>query len=254
MERGVFQLAETVEGDIWGDKFSMEAMHDRISSMARKVIPLRKPGSILNSSPVKSDNNGLPRRYTVLSNPRIPSCPSVPNVPPIVRSAKELKAEREREKAKLEEAFMVYEAVPVGSDAGVMGKGSKDLLLEDDPEMATFLPMLQDYLRVNDINIHETTANGSQATLSIRAEEDNNNDYVWDVFIHRTIPLEIWNQVALLGSVTGVPGDDSYPSDESEIEDEADEDSNDENWYANDYPDEEDSEDEDVYQKYEREW
>jgi hypothetical protein len=77
-----------------------------------------------------------PRRYTVISQPK-PKDPTrrqsvAPTSPPIVRSARELQEEREREAKALEpDVFTMYEAVPIG----------------DDPEMASFLPMLQEYLR-----------------------------------------------------------------------------------------------------------
>jgi hypothetical protein len=88
-------------------------------------------------------------------------------------------------------------------------------------------------LAVNDVDLRP-----AEQPTEIPSEDE----YVWDVFIHRTLSLEDWNNVALLGSVyvwcafllavdsiglrTGLPEDDDYPSDESEVEDEADEDSN----------------------------
>lgn len=89
---------------------------------------------------------------------------------------------------------------------------------------------------------------------------DEEDDYVWDVFYSR--PASYWelygDQRKAIGTVyvclspsaisdvlivqcsTGLPEDDMYgSSDEDELEDEDDEDSNAEDWYKNDYPDEE---------------
>jgi len=239
-EKGVFQFAETVEEAIWKDESRVEAMHDRIASMARKTIPLKRNVSRVDSPVSQPDAQPSRRQYAVL--PQTKEMEGLPSPgPPVVRSAREIREEREREKereraAQCADAFMTYEAVPVEE---MLNKGGKNLRSED-PMVASFLPMLEEYLRINDINIHDTPANGSSLPGNLDDEDDQ---YVWDVFIHRKTTLEEWNQIALLGSVTGVPNNDSYPSDESEAEDEADEDSNDENFYGNDYPDEEDSED-----------
>jgi hypothetical protein len=178
-ERGVFQFAETVEADVWADKTSVEAMHvsllsflhsstfssllfkDRISLMARKVIPLKR--SRVDNSPSQAQHevniSASPRRYTVISHAKPKESPhrqsKTPTSPPIVRSAKELKAEREREMTKGfdTDVFTMYEAVPVGADVR-NGRGGKELMLEDDPEMASFLPMLQEYLRGLSFGFH----------------------------------------------------------------------------------------------------
>ncbi|KAI0056405.1 hypothetical protein BV25DRAFT_1872792 [Artomyces pyxidatus] len=70
-------------------------------------------------------------------------------------------------------------------------------------------------------------------------------DYVWDVFYHRAGLLNEYDGITNVATLTGLPASfaDPYMSDsESEEEDEADEDSNAEEYYKNDYPDEESSE------------
>lgn len=200
--------------------------------MARKVIPLKHDIARTESprhSPVKNPTELVqpPRRYAVINEPlptsrsrnSSPRKPSMPKSPPLVRSARELAREREveleREKTRefeKAEGFTMYEAVPFGEE-NLNGKG---VMLDEDPEMVSFNSMLQEYLRgklsvamvfvilneyeVNDINLTDES-NGNLPGRIVGPQRDDSDDYVWDVFIHRTIPLDTWNQVALLGSV-----------------------------------------------------
>jgi len=76
------------------------------------------------------------------------------------------------------------------------------------------------------------------------------NDYVWDIFYHRTSKSTDWNKISQnIGTLTGLPasfGDPDESDPESEVEDEGDEDSNAEDWFTNDYPDEEDVDSDDA--------
>jgi hypothetical protein len=68
------------------------------------------------------------------------------------------------------------------------------------------------------------------------------------VFYHRPTTLSEWNQVANIGTLTGLPtisNDSDDSSSESEEGDSEDEDSNAEEYYKNDYPDEDTSDDDD---------
>lgn len=130
--------------------------------------------------------------------------PLPPLHPPVVRSARELREEKERV---FIARFKVYDAVPLSSKQ----KTTNELSVDDDPRMANFLPMLEEYLRstgfrytawplltflstVNDVDLHPKEE-------VIVTDKASDNDYVWDVFIHRTMSLEDWNNVALLGSM-----------------------------------------------------
>jgi hypothetical protein len=111
-----------------------------------------------------------------------------------------------------------------------------------DPEIAKFLPMLDDYLKLHDfpLTTKETTFTAGELATST----SKHDDYVWDVFYHRPATLSEWNEAANVGTLSGLPPSitGSYDSEsESEEEDEADEDSNAEEYYKNDYPDEDDS-------------
>ncbi|GFZ50602.1 hypothetical protein JCM24511_08360 [Saitozyma sp. JCM 24511] len=110
---------------------------------------------------------------------------------------------------------------------------------KEEEEMASFLPMLQEYL-----------SKAKDATIPPPIVEE----YVYDLYYRdirdesATIPLGVGDGVtpmtvgALLGFEDFSPP--STPSD-SEPEDEADEDSNEEDYYRNDYPEDEDA-DEDM--------
>lgn len=110
--------------------------------------------------------------------------------------------------------------------------------MEVDPEVAKFLPLLQDYLKINGEGSPSITPSSSNADGSSNSDDD----YVWDVFYSRPASYrELYgDQRKAIGTVTGLPEDDMYgSSDESDLDDEDDEDSNAEDWYKNDYPDEE---------------
>jgi len=114
-----------------------------------------------------------------------------------------------------------------------------------DPEMEKFLPMLQDYL-----TLQETTS--ASGVVPGGGSGSYASDYVWDVFYRRPYSLSEWNSLAAnYGMVTGLPSsaEDEELSDNSEAEeeDEADEDSNAEEFYRNDYPDEEYSDSDDDF-------
>ncbi|TEB22717.1 hypothetical protein FA13DRAFT_1740618 [Coprinellus micaceus] len=125
------------------------------------------------------------------------------------------------------------------------------------PAKEEFQNMLSDYLKFNDINVSSPASIApSQSPIAVHPsindsrpkppQDDDDGDYVWDVFFHRPTTLSEWNDLANIGMLSSFPAslfDDDYDDDsESEIEDEADEDSNAEEYYRNDYPDEEEEE------------
>ena len=67
----------------------------------------------------------------------------------------------------------MYEAVPSSTS---IASGSAP---EDDPELAKFLPMLQEYLKVSD----SLPSSVSGQTSDSKSADDD--DYVWDVFYSR---------------------------------------------------------------------
>ncbi|KAI0685016.1 hypothetical protein BC835DRAFT_1386570 [Cytidiella melzeri] len=253
----VFQFAETVEQTAWQDERQKEDLQSRISSLAREVITKKslqqqqqQPTQSLPQVPVAGSSaltevsntpeaGRPPRKLPQIDDPSrkymiVPSestqtpiktaSRSRPSAPPKVHSYKELQ----------KSSFTMYEAIPSSTSlASLAGP-------DPDHEIDKFLPMLNDYLRING---EESSMPTSSSGATASHDED---DYVWDVFYSRPATFrELYGSNNNIGSVTGLPDDDTYGSDDdSDYEDEDDEDSNAEDWYKNDYPDEEESTDE----------
>ncbi|KDQ62178.1 hypothetical protein JAAARDRAFT_170388 [Jaapia argillacea MUCL 33604] len=225
----VFQFAETVEGDAWDDAKRTKDLHERIAAAAREQakkaeisLPEAAAPTSAPSAPLALPRQQSNQRYTIVPKEEDEvKKPRYPTAPPKVISAKDLR--------KPSVNVTMYDAVP-----SVPEPSAAEAM---DTEMEKFLPMLQDYLRVNDITIPTTPPVGSTS----QSQED---EYVWDIFYHRPASLSEWNQIANFGTLTGLPPslNDPYASDtDSEPEDEDDEDSNAEDYYKNDYPEEEDA-------------
>lgn len=219
----MFQFAQTVEDEAWKDEVARQDLQSQISKLTQDCLngsgqssPVREAK---HPATVRTGEEGN-RRYTVKASEeeaRVSSSRRRPTSPPKVISAKDVP----------KNDFKMYDAIPADQEA---------LVQSLDPEMDKFLPMLQDYLTLNDV---APTGSSSSKTGKSAA---TTGDYVWDVFYRRPYSLVEWQTVmANVGTVTGVPclsdGGLSSP-DESEEEDEADEDSNAEEYYKNDYPDE----------------
>ncbi|TCD62096.1 hypothetical protein EIP91_007471 [Steccherinum ochraceum] len=247
----VFQFAETVEEGAWNDEQRKKDIEARISSLAREnkktsspnvgqpsaslaLAPSASASSVPSSSrqpPVDSN-----RAYTVMPSVSQESSRSARQTdgPPKVVAYKDLVAQDSQP------SFTMYDAVPSTSS---LASAPAD---ETDHEVDKFLPMLKEYLRVNDIS----SSTPLPSSTSLAAVATPGDEYVWDVFYQRpTTFQELYDEPSLnninIGTVTGLPPEANiWDSDsDSEYEDEADEDSNAEDWYTNDYPDEEESDD-----------
>ncbi|KAJ7070027.1 hypothetical protein C8F01DRAFT_1115039 [Mycena amicta] len=233
---GVFQFAQTVEADAWEDELKKREIQDQVSRLAAAeatqppIVPSslgeqpQQPQQQPPSPSVAKDDSS--RRYKIImqEEERLPNR-RFPSTPPKILSAKDLAAKSK------DTGFKMYDAVLAADKAAAA---------EKDEEMEKFMPMLNDYLSLNDITIPSTSENLSASTSS-------SNDYVWDVFYHRPATLSEWNAAANVGTLTGLPPSLTDPYDsasDSEEEDDADEDSNAEEYYKNDYPDEEDTSEE----------
>ncbi|KAI0088498.1 hypothetical protein BDY19DRAFT_947965 [Irpex rosettiformis] len=241
----VFQFAETVEPTTWHDERQKQDLQTRISNLARRETISKRGMQFKPSAPgdaSKSAENAAPptperkaprklpqiddpsRKYTIVPSESVQSPVKTvsrmrPTEPPKVHSYKDL------QKA----SFTMYEAIPSSKSVANMAGPP------DDPEIAKFLPMLNDYLRLS----------GEGSSLSTSSSENavpnDDDDYVWDVFYSRPATFrEFYSSYSNVGTVTGLPDDDDQGSEsDSEFDDELDEDSNAEDWYKNDYPDEE---------------
>lgn len=230
----VFQFAETVEPEAWGDR--SKNLHGRISALEREQA------SKAGTQPVHDDAQpphltrpDFSRQYTVVLEDGSPT-PN-PASPP---------SDLGEDKGQLD--YKLYDAVL-----------SSDATSPVDPEMEKFLPLLQEYLTVHDVkpSISRTSESTGSLTLSVSRSSapvaiaapgpippSDDPDFVWDVFYHRAGLTNEYDAAAKVATLTGLPNSlaDAYgSSSESEEEDEADEDSNAEEYYKNDYPDEESS-------------
>ncbi|KAF8133406.1 hypothetical protein EV363DRAFT_1397638 [Boletus edulis] len=190
----VFQFAQTVENGAWQDGALRQNLQSQLSKLAQdlnKNAKVQSPPGRETRLAPRTDN--VARRYAV-----------------------KVTGDAERND------FRMYDAV-------LEDKGPS--LPPMDPEMEKFLPMLQDYLTLQET----TSASNSDSYASTR------DDYVWDVFYRRPYSLSEWNSIAAnYGMVTGLP-----PSAEDEELTRPTEDSNAEEYYKNDYPDEECSDSDD---------
>lgn len=217
----VFQFAQTVEADAWDDAKARRSLQSQISKLADsyengQVSPVREVRSPSAGRPKEEGN----RRYTVKVAKEETGATSRrrPTSPPKVISAKDA----------LQNDFKMYDAVPADQ-----GTAMQPL----DSEVEKFLPMLQDYLSLSEVSPKVGSSSMGERGASAK------DDYVWDVFYRRLYSLHEWQSLAAnVGTLTGLPAlsDGGFSSpEESEEEDEADEDSNAEEYYKNDYPDEE---------------
>ncbi|KAK7048130.1 hypothetical protein R3P38DRAFT_3387632 [Favolaschia claudopus] len=222
---GVFQFAQTVENDAWEDDTKKRDIEDKISRLAReRPLDAKSPNAKASPSTPKEDPL---RRYKIIAREEeSPSKRRAPTSPPKVISAKDAVP-----KAK-DTGFKLYDAVLSGDKSST-----------GDEEIEKFMPMLQEYLNINDISASPSDFSLNENSLTSEPSLSS-DDYVWDVFYHRPATLSEWNEAANVGTLTGLPPSITDPYDsasESEEEDEADEDSNAEEYYKNDYPEEEDS-------------
>ncbi|KAF7297734.1 Iwr1 domain-containing protein [Mycena kentingensis (nom. inval.)] len=229
---GAFQFAQTVENDAWDDERKKRDIQDQVSRLAaaeaqQPPVPPAVAPTAEPPSPV-SARDEIQRRYRVImqEEPERPPKRRFPSSPPKILSAKDVAAKR----AANDKAFTMYDAVLAAEKAAAVGV---------DEEMDKFMPMLSEYLKINDISVADGSLSSSTSSV---------DDYVWDVFYHRPTTLSEWNAAAAnVATLTGLPASITDPYDsasDSEEEDEADEDSNAEEYYKNDYPDEEDNSEE----------
>ncbi|EIM81721.1 uncharacterized protein STEHIDRAFT_142261 [Stereum hirsutum FP-91666 SS1] len=244
----VFQFASTVEEASWDDS-TQKDLQERIDALARQ--PVDAPDKPIAPLPKRKRVTETPQpQYTIVAQPQEPASVSSsrrPIAPPKVLSAKEL----ERAKSNVK----VYDAV--------LAPSTVVLPTPVDPDFEVFNDLLQDYLQLNDITPVSAPLTSDKVTATERKkkkaplpssrvpsptkaltarleDQDPDPDYVWDVFFHRPGTLQDYANVGNVGTLTGLPasfGDPDESDAESEPEDEADEDSNDEGYYRNDYPD-----------------
>ncbi|KAL5482705.1 hypothetical protein ACEPAI_9299 [Sanghuangporus weigelae] len=235
--RSVFQLADSIREDDW-KKMKQDELRNLISALSRSpskatnLEPKREvPSSPISTKRQRSSTQNDPsvRKYRVIAHGTQPERrPSqFYPMPPKVRSTKDVE-KPSKSGIKIYDAELAPSEVPQ----------------EVDPEMEKFQQLLQDYLKVHEDmpQFAPENLNTPRADLSL----PTSGDYVYDIFYYRPATLLERMNMMNAATISGLPSDfdmdDEFESD-SEIEDEADEDSNAEDYYKNDYPDEESSDD-----------
>ncbi|WRT68057.1 uncharacterized protein IL334_005032 [Kwoniella shivajii] len=277
--RGVFRLAETVPGTWQGKGEEGEVLKSRIQGLISSSSQPDSPIS-LPKSPLVSQQTVTPSLPSSTASPPLPSAsitqakPSSPQhvpktvspppplppphfqsqgqtqyrvIPPLSPRTKAMLPPKLLTTAETKDgssplvfvdAQAVSSAVPSMSNATIPRPSKSNP--QDDKEMDHFLPMLEEYLKLEE-------ESKKSEPVSTPLEEE----WVYDLYYRDnnsasiSLGLGAGDGVSI-GELLGFE-DISPPSSVSgsEPEDEADEDSNDEDYYRNDYPEDEDA-DEDM--------
>ncbi|KAF1805975.1 hypothetical protein V8B55DRAFT_1486866 [Mucor lusitanicus] len=213
-----FRLAETVEQKSFSNLDEAKKLKDRISRRIQPGVSRpQTPTSIEGRKDrlVREQKDASHKaRYRVIQQNR---SRVDEDAPPVVQSSSEKAAK---------DLFQMYEAVKDEDDTSKQAKLFVDDDIEDpDDIMCNFIPMVKEYL-----------------TLQER-EQDKEDDYVYDVYYRDDENMEHSMNSMNVGSLVWFDEQSEYLDDDtdSELGDNVDEDSNAEDYYQNDYPEEEDS-------------
>ncbi|KAG9103938.1 hypothetical protein FRC06_006883 [Ceratobasidium sp. 370] len=278
--RGMFTLAETLTEDPSRlDDQRTKDLHKRLTMINQEPRASPKVASPAAMSPSMSPTvrTPAPREYKVLRSARAPNSASLSGVTPspvasrapvpIPVPGQPLAATtgmRTGAGAGIDNDsptpsnLVLYEAVPAGAT-------EVEQTQESGPEMEEFQDLLKEYLRVNDISLDapppRKPVTASAPHVPKKASEEEEEEYVWDVFYQRANlsgDLSIWDGLANVGTLSGLPPTEgdilADEADSDSVKDEADEDSNEEDFYRNDYPDTESDESDEHPSDGEHEW
>ncbi|KAI0917516.1 hypothetical protein AcW1_007304 [Taiwanofungus camphoratus] len=268
----VFQFAETVEPGAWDDEQKKKDLEERLSALSREsshkenrpALPASASATVgvheqsaqaaaapsvtsTTSSSTRPRPDDPNRTYTIIRSDRPlqwfeqSSQGRPPTAPPKVWSTKELNALHQSHSG-----LTMYDAVPSSSTLASVTSASSTT--NTDAEVAKFLPLLKDYLRLNDMASPSASPSASSLPPTVSVAIGGDNDYVWDMFYQRPTTFQelFMPSTSVSGNIaklTGLPPEleGLYDTDsDSEYAGEDDEDSNAEDWYKNDYPEEED--------------
>ncbi|KAG8949205.1 hypothetical protein FRC04_009004 [Tulasnella sp. 424] len=223
-----------------------------ISSTPAPTSPIASASAPTRTlSPTKS--TAVPKTFTIVPKPAIFAQPAQssrrPTAPPVVRSSAQLAAAAAAP-ATLP-SYTFYEAI---ADEEASPAGETE---DEDPSMAEFNSMVSDYLKINNISLAEPRTSSRAVSPSLLSPTDekklpngsSDEDYVYDVFYFALKDINDVNELMAreagsIATLRGLPEEFTEyfveeGSDDS-VKDEADEDSNEEDYYRNDYPDSED--------------
>ncbi|KAK4046173.1 hypothetical protein OIV83_006282 [Microbotryomycetes sp. JL201] len=267
---GVFHFAQTVAVASFDDELATKQLQSRISAALQAGATSPPPEDSQHSTGTLPDTAAKPSatertRLRIINIRKRPSAPALrpcaSDAPPVVRSAKDIATAAQPQQSL--GPSRIYDAVIDAGDEKTANPINIASQAEDDM-MSNFVPMLEEFLSMQD-NVEPTHQASSPAktlasssnptTLSNGAMDDDDADYVYDVY-YRDLrePSDLEGAVigpagydvsklaglTRIGEIAGLDDFDDVLTAQvsSEEEDEADEDSNEENDYRNDYPDE----------------
>ncbi|KAM0790399.1 hypothetical protein ACM66B_003281 [Microbotryomycetes sp. NB124-2] len=278
-QAGVFHFAQTIAVTSFDDEVATRQLQSRISA-ALQAGPTSPPTTETQpdsnrSTPTQQQQATTERtRLRVINIRKRPSAVSLrqpfQDAPPVVRSHKDMASKPPPEASA--GPSRIYDAI---IDTGETSNGHSNIVAQpEDDMMSNFVPMLEEFLSMQD-NVLARSLPPSATTTAIppaappskpadnAMQEDDDSDYVYDVYyrdLREQNSLENASvgaagydvsKLAGLTRIGEIAGLDDFEEVltaqvSSEEEDEADEDSNEENDYRNEYPDEDaESEDED---------
>ncbi|KAG0346908.1 hypothetical protein BG004_000549, partial [Podila humilis] len=251
----VFRLATTVNKEIFKDPTQSQQLRDTITHLAETPRPKsrlseKQPSEIEKRMSLRRENltNSLKgdaktARYRVINQNRAGLSSS--DIPPEVKSSVQVAAE-----AALD-MFKMYDAV---KEEEPKSKKQLEKEAEEAEIMCNFLPMVREYLSISD-RVHDPLINpdGNESTSrplssmshsSRKSDYDSDDEYVYDIY-YRDINADHQQESKHrgIGSLLWFSDDEGnfMNEDESSDDDFEDSDSNAEDYYQNDYPEDEQS-------------
>ncbi|ORX37152.1 hypothetical protein BD324DRAFT_428915 [Kockovaella imperatae] len=242
--RGIFRLADTVPDTWQGQGSEGDVLRRRIKGLLESRQTNTSPQSPHPPQPLTPQTRPVGEPSKPRQVPNVPrtqyrivprAAQQEAGMPPRVLSNAELNAAA----LKLVDA----EAVASSSQSNKAASEPNTSNPDEEEEMAAFLPMLQEYLKLE-----------GKSALDNPPSEPEAEQYVYDLYYRdirssqSSTPLNLGQGDGVhIGALLGYQDDDGDSDvSDSEPEDEADEDSNDEDYYRNDYPEDEDG-DEDMH-------
>ncbi|KAL1919555.1 uncharacterized protein VTP21DRAFT_2248 [Calcarisporiella thermophila] len=236
----LFCLAETVNSEYFNDDKAREELRDRIVKLKEKRAREESESSPPQEErePITSPSKA-PVRFRVIHNKQKEVITNEDGIPEVLTSPKKGMAPEKND------VFQMYDAVKESNKKQGVKRHLREQQYDPSPDdiMCNFLPMVREYLTLNESRSSTTTS--SSAT----AEDDD--EYVYDIY-YRADPPDLRTAYRNVGALTWEGEDNYFLEDDVDTSDEdyEEEDSNDEGFYTHDYPEEyEDEEEVDDYEQ-----
>ncbi|KAF8929824.1 hypothetical protein BGZ47_000867 [Haplosporangium gracile] len=262
----VFRLATTVNKGLFKDPTQSSKLREKITNLAESSP--RPRSRLMDRHTVDYDERVQERRgelaetkrqeartarYRVINQKRSGYSTPDTKLPPKVKSSNEVAAEAQLD------IFKMYDAVKEDEP-----KTKKQLAQEAEEAdiMCNFLPMVREYLTISDkkvdpkISVDETAVSGQLSSAFSRRDDaggasDSEDEYVYDIY-YRDVNADHAkeSQQRAIGSLLWFSDDENnfMNEDDSSDDDYEDSDSNAEDYYQNDYPEDELSDDAHPYE------